>query len=245
MNARRILAVALAGAASLAVAPTAEAQVLPTKTYTVASPLRLVVSGPSTRLTLPVVSTIPGGIRARLSIRLAGDQIGEADVTGRTQAGTVDVPVPSRLLVPGPQVAEVEDLRDPLAPVLRVPVQVVRQSRVVVDQVASWPGGLVISGRALHFDAPTGGYKPDLASAVLVQVSRDGKTWTTKATIGTDAQGSVTAVVNGQTSPTGKILVRLVRQPGTTVTGGMSPVKTVTVGKPAPKPGAPKIVKLS
>lgn len=217
-------AVGLAAVAGLA-AP-AQAAVIP-----LTKPVVVTVSGPTAAVSLDVISTAPmfadGG--HYVTLRDGALALG-AHGYGGSEGGAawvhIGARVPSRLLTPGTTTATLTDLGDGRAS--RVPVTVLRQSQVVIDSAVGFPGGVLVTGRALHYDVPSGVYRGDLASPVQVQVLvgvGPAARWKMVDTRTTTPDGGVFAVIG---ATPGRVQVRLVRPAGATVTGAASAVRMLT-----------------
>jgi hypothetical protein len=197
-------------------------------------PITVTVSGPSARIDADVVSTAPefadGGhgviLRAgRLQIVGTGDGGSEGGPAlvhlGRT--------VSSSLLTPGTTTATLTDIGDGTS--RRMPLQVLRQSRVGLDCVLPISAGVMVWGSASHYDIPTGTYKGDQASTVtlVLRSVRTGRVLATKVTP-TMSDGHFFQIVDMPASnPTGDITVTAVRDRGANVTGGTSKPSRVRV----------------
>lgn len=231
---RRPLRLALAAVAAVgallvggtAVAPQASAQIVVTTStpYTVARPLEVVVAGPTARIVAPLWSTQPGPMVAAAGMQTRSLGYIETIVWGRGRGAELDWTLPSTLLTPGPGVVELADLHGE-DPVTRLPIAVRRQSRVSATAIPL-PGGVVVSGRATHYDIGTGRYAGDQKSPVLVQ-RLVGARWVTVATAMTSPDGTFLAAVR---SAPGKASLRGVRPVGRDVTGATS--RTVVVPVP-------------
>jgi len=235
LRARRLYRLLAAGGAALALAgvavlaptgtPAAEAAVVPT------APVRVVISGPTARVSVTALSTAAetGSGGHGLAVSVAGITLWGCSRTAGMgpQMVTVAGTVRSAALTLGSSSVLVTDIGD--GTYRLVPATVLRQSQVTAT-AAGYPGGLVVTGRAAHYDPRTGGYAGDVASPVRVQVSTLGG-WVTVQTLTTAVDGTVVGVV---TIPAGVHSVRLVRPAGATVTGATSPAVTVLVPAEAP-----------
>lgn len=212
-------------------APAAQAAVIP-----VTRPIVVTASGPTARVAVDVVSTAPmfrsGG--HGVIVRAGGATLygTAASSAPGPQLVRVSGVVSSAVLTPGTTTATVTDIGDYRS--TTVPITVLRQSRVAIDQVTPLPGGVLVTGRAMHYDLPTGVYRGDLVSPVQVQQWVAGGRWMTVQTVTTvGSDGSVAALVPGA----GRMVVRLVRPAGATVTGGASGWRAAVALPTAPARG--------
>ena len=212
------LAVAAGLAVAIAGAGPADATVVP-----ITSPVRVVISSQSARVDFTAVSTSSefrdGGHCLITSI--GGNTLWSTSRNGAPgpQVVHVDGVVPSVSLTPGKSSIRVTDVGDRASRL--IPIQVVRQSSVSIAAFG-YPGGISIVGTSAHYNDLTGGYAGDQESPVLLQAWHG--RWVTVETLQTAPDGSVAAVL----SAVGTGSLRLVRQPGATVTGGTSNTVTVT-----------------
>lgn len=195
----------------------------PAKALTVptAARLRIVVAGPTAAIALPAMTTRIGE-QVALWSPSGPVAVGRSDESGYlTLRGVVQ----TAMLTPGMQRWEMYDGAEPITPVT---VQVARQSRVSIGSVATLPGSwlrpakMLVTGTAKHYDLLTGAYKGDQASRVQVQAVVGGKWQTLGASSTFGPDGTACAVVDLPRTLHGRFLVRLVRAPGDTVTGGTS-----------------------
>lgn len=224
MNARTIartaaatLTAVLAAAGAVATAAPASAVPIPLKPA-----VTVTVSGPTARVAAEVMSPARTTARGGHLVTLA---VGGSILWGSSPCGDprpvpvvrVAGTVPSRTLIPGTTTATVTDVGD--GSTATVKVTVLRRSLAQLDRVIPLGDGTVlVTGRVRHYDLTTGTYKGDQASTVAVQVLA-GNRWVAVAESGTyGPDGAVAAVV----PVSGPTLVRIVRAPGATVTGGSS-----------------------
>jgi hypothetical protein len=218
-----LAATAVASLTGLGAPPRAEAAILPV-VPAAGKPIVVTVSGPTAQVHVDVVSTAQAmgsgahfvWLRAgRLWLSGTGDGGNEGNPALVHVGGTV----PSTSLTPGTTTASLTDVGD--ATSRPVKLTVLRQSRVTLAPLVAFPGGVLVTGRAAHYDIPTGTYRGDQLSTVQVQVLRAGR-WVTVQNAPTATDGSVFAVVP---APAGVVKVRLVRLVGANVTGGVSAVR--------------------
>lgn len=212
-----LVALGLAAAATVGVGSQAQAQAFPDAPR--GATLTVVVARPRTSVSLPVTST-----RGRAPVMLWAPSGPVAwGTTSLVGWGAVSGVVDSRGLAAGRQRWELDDASgDPITPVT---VDVLRQSTVTISQAWALPGGVVVGGRAAHYDIATGKAKGDLNSQVAVQILRAGR-WVTVAQAMTAADGSIAAYLP---AAPGRTAVRLVRARGANVTGGTSAARTLDV----------------
>lgn len=221
-------------AVGLAVSPAgtgrAEAAVI-----TVKPGITVTASGPTVRLDTDVVSTAAmtrdGGHGVWLTLPSGYRVTGTAASGLGASAALVHVggSVPARALTAGTTTATLQDIGDGGRTPIRVTV--LRQSRITLGPVMGLTGAMLVTGQAAHYDLPTGLYAGDQQSTVDVQVFTGGR-WVKVASLSTARDGSVAGVVP---MVAGRWQVRVVRQAGATVTGGVSVVRSVTVASQNPE----------
>jgi len=215
---------ALVAALSFGGSSRAEAAVIPLTGH----PITVTVSGPTTRVDTTVIST---GCTTRDGGHIVTLTDGPLTLSGVAGSGWAETPavvhvgaaVPSWDLTPGTTTATLTDIGD--GATTRVPVTVLRQSRVTVTAHLVPGRRILVTGTASHYDPATGTYRGDVLSPVLVQVWEAGR-WVTAATVTTT--GTTGAVAALLTAPAGTWPIRLVRPAGATVTGATSAVRVVT-----------------
>lgn len=202
------------------------ATVTPAQAVTVplAPTVTVVAAGPTTRVSVDVVSTASiRGIGHVVTLTAPGVQaLGQAPGRGPRIVHVVAT-VPSRTLTPGTTYGTLTDLADGSRRPIRL--QVLRQSRVTLT-VTPIPGAVLVQARAVHWDLPSATWRGDQQSTITIYA---------RTSVGTYSVDGQTAI-DGTTVvylplPPGAARVWAVRAAGTTssVTGATSPAVRVAI----------------
>jgi hypothetical protein len=191
--------IALAATALTAGAATSQATVTPVR-----PPARVILSGPTTQVTIPVISTARiGGSRVHVISILGGGVALDAGLVEDTPTevrhgvvvGEVTGRVPAAGFTPGRQTWQAMDVGD--GRVTRVPVLVLRAARLSpTTAVVAAPGWVRLSGGSSSYNPARGAYGPSVGVPVQVQ-QRTPSGWVTRSTVTTDSRGAWCAWVQG------------------------------------------------